>query len=609
MQLIFTEYIERLSPAGDPPSRESFARVWGELRRLLELELRRRSLWDAPPSYLGVYGRPRWVEAPITADRGPGREDGLEELVADLYQYVFIDRLGALVAQLPKKPSIEGLVLRNLRNFLYELQKKFDPLGFRIFQLFHEAVTRAVDTGELFLLTGDPKIRNETVLGSRPEADPEQISTVPEEIFEAWNEVLLPELVVGKGKAREWVIDTLQALLRRLPSEGVDAFKFRDLLAPLKTQARAHWALRLASTQGEMGVVGDPAEEPKSRIVPITLPNPEVEDRESFEKLDRCLVASLEDLAPDQPREDLRALWRTLRQRAQDGEIPSKRKLAEEMEFNRRRLSKLFTTLGELVDGCQRTLLGAGSGPKFGGGAQGAEGGAMNMKERAEQLRLRTGEARRRLEEEDHSAQERSKVVSFPEETGERREETPHRPGETPQQGPRAPRRRLATYLVTHSSTLAAAVLLAVSLALTGGLFWQRQEILRLEHQNATGAPQSATNIPFATIFFSTDAGRNDTVRLVLPADTSEVFLLLNVYEFRDEPFTRYRLRIRNRAADREIWATDELVEMQTSNLTVQLPTTALPQGPYLFELYGLDGGRESSLAVSSLEIEYGHED
>jgi hypothetical protein len=700
---IFTEYVEGLAPSGEPPDRESFVRVWEELRRLLERELRRRCLWDAPPSYLGIYGRARWRHKDATPISGPGREDGLEELVAELYPYVFIDRLNKLVSYLRSNPTIDALVVVNARHLLHERQKKHDPLGYRVFEIFHQAVLRAVEAAQFFILKGNPRIRNDTVLGCRPDLDPDHLPPVPEEKVGEWNDVLLPELVEGKGKAREWAVASLQRFLGRLPEEGTEAFVFRDLLNPLKKDVRVRWAFRLAMTQGEMGVEGHAEGGERPNIVPLVPPDSEVEDRESLEKLDQCLAASFNRLAPDRTRDDLKTLWQDLRRRAQDNEIPSHRKLAEELNFPRRRLSKLFTSLGELVDDCRRGSF-AKRDVMTNNTRRSAAERSLNLQGQAEALREQTGQARRAVhgwERHQHSQQRPrpgdvfrfAEKGDFPVEwlllweeaetfhavladisplvgpgdvpvpmeaacgpmtlrcafglhfntarlnpalrigslppailkqaqaqaaEGPRAAEDPEldewirevmkpaqkaaraqaiHPEETgPHHRPRASRRRRS---VNNSYALAASLLLVTSLGLGGGILWQRQEILHLESKKATG------NIPFETLFFSTAGGRSGSERLVLPTEAQEILLLLNIIEFLEEPFKQYRLVLLEKETENEIWRSERLVEVRSSNLTVKLPVRLIPEGDYLFQLYGVADHQDTPLAEVSLHIEY----
>src|SRR5436309_14649242 len=127
---VFTDYVRSLEPGGEPDP-QRLATVRETLRGALRGELRRRGLWNAPPDYLGVYGSEGW-------------EDALEELLAECYAFVFVDRLRALQAQLRVKPNVDGLVFLNVRHFLHERQKEHDPVGSQVFEVLQSAVRCAV---------------------------------------------------------------------------------------------------------------------------------------------------------------------------------------------------------------------------------------------------------------------------------------------------------------------------------------------------------------------------------------------------------------------------------------------------------------------------------
>ena len=91
-------------------------------------------------------------------------EETLDELTTDAYVFNFVHRLRSLRAQLLVKPNIEGLVLLNLKNFLYERQRRHDPLGCRLFKTLRSALRALVDDGQLEVSRGAPEIRNDTVL-------------------------------------------------------------------------------------------------------------------------------------------------------------------------------------------------------------------------------------------------------------------------------------------------------------------------------------------------------------------------------------------------------------------------------------------------------------
>ena len=364
MSQVFTEYVRSLDPSGEPPDARSFEETWTALGRVLRSELRKRGLWRSPPSYLGVYGHESWRQAGSASGAGerPGTSGGeaLEELLAGCYSHIFIRRLGRLKAQLKVKPNIEGLVFLGIRNFLHDTQKKHDPFGFRIFDVLRCALRAALDAGEMVLLRGDLKIRNDTILGFDADADPEQLAGEElEATVERWNDTLLPDLITARGKARERMIVVLRSLLSKLPAIGVAAFAFRQLIEPLKNDARARWSALLETEKGPTAIESDGE---LVTLVRQIQPDTGVEDRDSFEKLSICLAESLERLeAPIRTRSYLSTLWQYLRVfaagAAGDG-MPSARELARHLGIPRDRLPGLLQTLGGLVRECRAASFG-----------------------------------------------------------------------------------------------------------------------------------------------------------------------------------------------------------------------------------------------------------
>ncbi len=360
---IFTDYVRSLDPSGEPPDPGSFDRAWSALGKALTRELKRRGLWDTSPHYLGVYGALDWHANP-SAEAG-----GLEELLVDCYSHVFVRRLGGLKAQLALKPSIDGLVLVAIRNFLHDLQKKHDPLGFRVFEVLRSAVRGALEDGEMVRISGDRRIRNDTVLGYTEWVDggppptlgdSEQLASV----VETWNDVLLPDLITARGAARKRVIEVLRSLLVRLPAEGIEAVTFKQLIDPLKNDARARWSALHESTREEPAIeIDDGGLLSMVRQIP---PDSGVEERDSFDKLAACVTEAVDRWQePGRLRIYLSTLWEFLRtqpgEEATDGRAAtaapdgplSARQLASLLRIPRDRIPSLMTTLKRLVEACR----------------------------------------------------------------------------------------------------------------------------------------------------------------------------------------------------------------------------------------------------------------
>jgi len=361
--------------AGEPLDSPRFETLWAALRAVVRRELKRRGLWESPPSYLGVYGGARWEPA----RGGRSHESPLEELVAECYTYVFVSRLRSLQAQLKLKPNVEGLVVLNIRHFLHERQKEHDPIGSQVFAVLHSAVAQAVEEGELRLLAGSAAIRNDTVLGFEQGMDysgrgrPEIASLVAR-----WNDELLPDLVTSRGNRQEEVVRRLRERLPDLLREGIGTFRFKDLVDPLKADVRARWAAILELDQGESMPQSEGA---AAETVRVVAPDRGLEERQFFRKLVECVSKALAALQADpKTRGYLEVLWQFLRMQVSEGtealpamrlgralgtelaagdeERPSHRKLSEQLRVPRDRLPYLYRTIGDLVRQCTAAISG-----------------------------------------------------------------------------------------------------------------------------------------------------------------------------------------------------------------------------------------------------------
>jgi hypothetical protein len=361
LRSVFTAFVSGLQGAATPDA-DLFHDAWHGLRAALATELKRRGLWQSSPSYLGVCGWERWdSEAPPGSDATRGQVSALEELVADCYAFIFVDRLQSLKRHLQEKPDIEGLVLLNIRHFLHERQREHDPFGFRIFEMLQAAVEDAVSSGALHVLAGDRKVRNDTLLGFDPAAELQPTPPDLPPIVARWNDELMPALITARTRQQTRVVQQLRERLLELPQRGIVAFRFKDLLDPLKRDARERWAVFLG--EEEKKSVAPP---PKAARVPTpVLPESTVESRQSFEHLTRCVSASIDRMEASQTRTQLTTLWHYLRrQHGEEGEEagrdepePEKsgegpasyRQLGQRLNIPRERLPVLFTLLRQLV--------------------------------------------------------------------------------------------------------------------------------------------------------------------------------------------------------------------------------------------------------------------
>ncbi len=405
MDFVFADYVTQLTPE-TPPDASAFDRALQALRKVLIHEMSRRGLWTAPPRYLGVYGGSRWDDG-----------DLLEELLFDCYEFIFVRRLPGLRRQSAAKSSIDGLIFLNVRHFLHDTQRRHDPLGYRIFEIVHGAVERLVEQGTLRVLEGDPKIRNDTVLGFVPWADPATPAGLDGDRVRSWNDALMPELVTAWR--RQAVVEAVANRIASLADEDAPIFRFRELVDPLKNDARARW-LSMLFEDAELdpaGTADDPLpafrasathapafRAPATRApAAVQLPQQAYEERQNILTLLACIARGIEATrADDRSKAYLRRLFDFLRQWSAAleegpaaGPTPSDKRLGEILEIPRGRIRGLKATLGDLTAACRR---GAAVGPTTphprppGALPAPTEGPAMDLEERRRQLRRRTQE-------------------------------------------------------------------------------------------------------------------------------------------------------------------------------------------------------------------------
>lgn len=346
-----TTFIRQMVPGTPGPSEDLFADMWGDLRGMLAGEMKRRSNWSSPPSYLGVVGHSFW------ADRDE-RTDALEELASRCFEFVFIRRLDSLRAQAEEKESVDGLVTLSIRHFLLDQQRRSDPLGFRVYELLRRVVGEAVDQGGLVILAGDGRLRNDTVLGLSSAVSEEQARAVdPTPLADRWASAHLDELVTASHASLTALVRTLAADLTTWLGEGAPGFTFGSLVAPLKDRVRDAWGNRFLGSaftdERPFGRGADAYTREQDALRRFAMISSCV--RESVGKLDerkktlrylQRLWSFLESFATE--RDDLPDLG-TLG----EDELPSHRQLSKLLGLPRERVPELLTTLGGLLQTCR----------------------------------------------------------------------------------------------------------------------------------------------------------------------------------------------------------------------------------------------------------------
>jgi hypothetical protein len=360
---LFTRFVREWEP-GREPEPVLAAEMWSAFGRVVRQELRRRSLAQGSPQWLGIYGFRGWWEA-------AGRGGPFEDLLAEAYRYVFVERFAALKAQTLANANVEGLVVALVRHFLHDRQRLHDRLGTRLFEVLSLAVRRAVARGDLAVVAGSAKIGSSTVLalGERAStadlAPPETL--VP--IVQRWNDELLPDLVTASRADKSRLVEDLARRLTELELSGVAAFRFGDLLTPLRADVRQRWAALLTPAEEEPSDDEDARGFRRLRQSFEPTPEAQVIAADRFAKLIDCVDRAIEaSPASQRTRDYLRRVLLVLRAFATEGaeegggededRLPSFRRLADHLKIPRERLGELMGILKSFLERCRGELNG-----------------------------------------------------------------------------------------------------------------------------------------------------------------------------------------------------------------------------------------------------------
>jgi hypothetical protein len=340
--LVFTRFV-RLLDSDAELSSEALDELLENLRRVLVRELQRRSLWSRSPRLLGIVGHADWWRA-----------GALDELAEGCVAFVFVDRLPALKAHARMKDNVEGLVFRSIRNYLFDLQRRHDPLGYRIFVFVQTAVHRALERGWARLLAGDRQIGNSSLLSWGSNAADGAGATVPEAELKAWvaarGDVLLPGLVSARGARKEELLEYLAASLKELPGNGVETLRFKKLVDAFKTDVRQRWVEPPPDTALEE------VEDEGFRLVLQVRPATGFEARQAYQDLTECVERQIEDGGLESKVEShLKTFWLFIREhiRGDRETLPSHRRMAEILDIPRGRFPDLFELLQKALRICR----------------------------------------------------------------------------------------------------------------------------------------------------------------------------------------------------------------------------------------------------------------
>jgi len=326
MASIFTEHVRHFSTASDPAEK-----VLAELEKLLRKRMRRRNLLTASPSYLG-YDPKSWTV--------PG---AFEDIVADCYIFAVLDRLRGLRNQLLVRGNIDGLIVRNVDNFLLERQRRHDPVGYAVFGNVEGAACRAEATGMLAIEGRNRgRLHNPSLFRldkAKLSAEPAEPRTLQEALEQApgWDQTV-SSLAATTEEGQDWVA----RFIHQLRDAGVAVVRCGDLVAVLAARARESWESRHAIPREELAYEGD---DDLGKLVRMVCQDQTLEDRDRWEYLKEKMSRRIEGLNRQQRvRERLTQVFAGLVQLIEEGDSgpPKQAELIDRLGVARATLSDDF---------------------------------------------------------------------------------------------------------------------------------------------------------------------------------------------------------------------------------------------------------------------------
>jgi hypothetical protein len=348
MDSVLTSHVRDFSGSSDPAGK-----ILPALKRLLRRHMRRRNLMAASPAALGYRDVRHWS--------APG---AFEDIVTDCYLFAILKRLTALQDQLKVKPNVDGLISRNVANFLRARQRRHDPIGYAVFGNVKRAALEAAAGAAALDNFGRKNLHCESVIrlqgGDRtlPAADIDLVDAAIKEST-GWDNAL-PYLTEVTDNGRKWVLD----FLGQLKSSGVAAVRCGDLVNALARRVRAEWMGRHGDSAADLGreepddldaaLTSCPSPEGSGEcsLVRMVWPDEGLDARERWERLKRLIperIARFE--CQKRVRERLVTVFEALVQAVEEGgrEPPTQAELVQRTGMARATLSDAFRLLQKII--------------------------------------------------------------------------------------------------------------------------------------------------------------------------------------------------------------------------------------------------------------------
>jgi hypothetical protein len=332
MCISFTEHVRTFGRDCDPAGC-----VLPKLEALLRRRMRRRNLLSAPPAYLG-YDIPSW-----------NADGAFDDIAVDCYVFAVAARIEGLRNQLRVHATIDGLITRNVDNFLLERQSRRDPIGYAVFGNLEAAVADLAASGQA-AVDGfeDGRLRSASVVrlgggtaGTVP-CEPARLQAAVTE-SPGWSEALVG-LTSTSDEGRAWI----GGFLQRLSVAGVACIRVSDVVSAVASRAREDWAVRHAVPADELGLEG---EDEVRGLVRLVWPDESVEIKDLLEMVKRVVPERIAQERQMRVRNGLTAVFHEWIQAIEETGLsrPNQAALAERLSMSDATLSDYLKRLRQIL--------------------------------------------------------------------------------------------------------------------------------------------------------------------------------------------------------------------------------------------------------------------
>lgn len=263
-----------------------FQQLLKKITQDLRAEMRRRHLGYMPPAMLGY---PQWDNWDEKADKRGLRAppSAFNDLAFDCYVFCIYERFPYLIRAVKKGSEIDGLVRRNVKVFISEQQKKYDPLGYAIYKNVIGATYLVID--EAIIISNMVRVSNKTLLTFSKYHPTKTLSSKNELLLslranKAWSDIKLKLIRQSKIVQKD-----LSHVIAQLDQFGIKKFFFKDLVSVMKENIIIEWyAVNWAQDYEDMAIFDDEDDdntlqvEKVEKIEKIIQPDTTYEDLESW---------------------------------------------------------------------------------------------------------------------------------------------------------------------------------------------------------------------------------------------------------------------------------------------------------------------------------------